>query len=216
MRYPTVLAEIETVRRALAGASLARFGDGELRMALGGNCISQKASKAIRNELQRLLRGPARSLVCIPNALGGTPKFEKTWFRYTQEKYVKLYKQKEYGSSFITRPDSAPWINIPEYWGLIRELWAGKDITLVVGKEKTSLNEHIIRDARSINVMYGPQRDAYNEIDAIEAGIGTPKGTVFLCLGPCATVLAERLAVKGVHALDLGHLGRFLPKEMQK
>jgi hypothetical protein len=64
--------------------------------------------------------------------------------------------------------------------------------------------------------MYGPQRDAYNEIDAIEAGIGTPKGTVFLCLGPCATVLAERLAVKGVHALDLGHLGRFLPKEMQK
>jgi hypothetical protein len=33
---------------------------------------------------------------------------------------------------------------------------------------------------------------------------------VIICLGPTATVLAERLAKKGVHALDLGHIGMFM------
>jgi hypothetical protein len=39
--YPTVLSEDETIDLALKGHSLARYGDGEMSIMLGGNCVSQ-------------------------------------------------------------------------------------------------------------------------------------------------------------------------------
>jgi hypothetical protein len=53
-------------------------------------------------------------------------------------------------------------------------------------------------------------QNAYAEINRIEAEImSEPAGPVLMCLGVTATVLAARLAAKGVHALDLGHIGMF-------
>jgi hypothetical protein len=205
-----VLSEEETLDLALAGASLSRFGDGELKLALGRDCVSQKADPKLAIELRRILKGPAGSgaLVCIPN-YGATPRTD-VWDRYATPQHTALFGPGPYGSAFVSRPDSAPWIDTPDYWAKVELLWTDKDVTLVLGDETKSLRVETLRTAAGVRLVKGPRRDAYADIAAIEAEIGTPAGPVLLCLGPTATVLAARLAAKGVHALDLGHIGTFM------
>lgn len=209
MKYPAVLSEDQTIDRALSGVSLARFGDGELRLAVGGDCISQRDnSPKLMAELRAMLANPPTGcLVCIPNVFSATPK-AASWARYGETKYTTLYGAQEFGSSFVTRPDSAPWIDRPDYWARIERLWRGHELVLVKGDDK-SLTVEMCGSAASIRVVTAPRQNAYAEIDRIEKEIGTPAGPVLMCLGATATVLAARLAHKGVHAIDLGHIGMF-------
>lgn len=212
-RYPVVHTEEVTIDLLLTGMSCSRFGDGELRLALGGRAISQVPDILLQKELQVILRGPTKSLVCLPHYKYG-PKVEN-WRKYGHPQFTTLMKQMQYGSAFITRPDSAPNIQTAEYWGKVRQLWKQRDCTLVVGTDATSLNEHMLRDARSIRVVYGPRRDAWSDVRRLEDEIGVPPPghPIIMCLGATATVLAERLAAKGAWALDLGHMGKLMPKE---
>lgn len=205
--YPAVLSEDETLDAALAGRSLARYGDGELRIILGGDCVSQVRDPKLAREMADILatrNGPA--LPCIPNVLASK---REGWRTYLDPKFTALYRGGPYGSSFITRPDSAPWIDRPDYWAKVHQLWDDKDVTLVLGTQR-SLRPTELPGARSVREVWGPRRDAWAEIDRIEEEVGTPSGPVLICLGPTATVLAARLAAKGVLALDLGHLGMFM------
>jgi len=79
-------------------------------------------------------------------------------------------------------------------------------VTLVIGSER-SLCERNMEDAKSVTYVGAPRRDAYDEIDRIEADIRKAGNKiVILCVGCTATVLAWRLS--GEHqALDLGHVG---------
>lgn|GEM_PF-1189977 len=208
MTYPPVLSEDETLDRALQGYSLARYGDGEMRLMIGGSAVAQAADKRLQAELRKVaLDTSAACLPCIPNAYA-SPR--KAWANdYTGGKFAGLWNRGPYGSAFISRPDSAPWIDRPDYWAKVRGLWTGKDTTLVIGSDR-SLRETDLDGAARLRVVRGPYRDAYAEIDRIEREIGEPDGPVILCLGPAATVLAWRLAQKGVHALDLGHVGMFM------
>lgn len=212
--YPRVLSAYDTLAEALKGRSIARFGDGELRLTTEkGSAISQPANLDLKQELINLLTGPTKSLVCIPRQ-GVGPKADR-WENYKRDKFVALMKQKTYGSAFISRPDSEPEINTDHYWRGMQELWINRDVTLVVGTDYGSLNEHMMRNARDLKVVFGPRVNAYTSINEIEERIGTPPATapILLCLGATATVLAERLARKGCWAIDLGHVGKFMPKD---
>lgn len=204
------MSELETIE-ACHNRSLARFGDGELRLAIGGGCSSQKANKSLAAELRRLLTEPCDTLVGIPN-FPLTPNRE-TWTKYAAHPFAKLYKLPTYGSAFITRPDNAPWIDTPDYWDAVRRLWAGRLVTLVLGDRK-SLTPDMIEagDAGGTvkRVIDAARTHAYADIDAIQEEIGTEPGLVLMCLGATATALARRLDEKGVHALDLGHIGMFM------
>lgn len=207
MTLPVVLSEQQTLA-ACSQFSLARFGDGELRLAIGQGCSSQRADPGIARELKAILaRYQSGLVVGIPNFAHG-PRTQN-WAQYAAGKFADLYQQPLYGSAFITRPDNAPSIDQPAYWDQVRALWADKDITLVCGDDK-SLTPEMMVSARSVRVVKGPRQHAYGEIDALEAQIGKPAGTVILCLGAAATCLAARLHAKGVHALDLGHIGMFM------
>lgn len=212
MTYPNVMSEIETLRAGISGRSLARFGDGELRLALGeGKHIAQCQDPALSAELKHILAVKQDALVCIPNSMAKNGK-PVMWgpTRYSAPRFVALYGAQEYGSSFVTRPDSAPWIDTDEFWLSVRSLWYGKDVTLVIGTRGGSLT--YLHHAKRVRLIYGPERDAYAEVDGLMDRIGTPDHSVLICLGPCATILAARLARKAVHALDLGHVGRFMPE----
>lgn len=212
--YPKVLSEEETLERALAGENLARYGDGELKLALGGNCVSQPADPKLAEELKRVLVAPEKGcLPCIPNVDSKTPK-RVSWEKWSVGAYAALYSPKRvYGSSFISRPDSAPWIDTPAYWERVKDLWRGKDAMLVAGTMR-SLRPEMLLEAASVKFVETPSGQhgdgAYAKIDQTMEEIGQFPGPVLLCVGPTATVLANRLAARGVHATDLGHIGMFM------
>jgi hypothetical protein len=210
MTYPEVMSEDLTLDLALRGTSLARYGDGEMSIMLGGNCVSQLYDENLARELCEVaLPGDdgAVLLPCIPN-VEATQRLG--WKKYGEGKYAALWNNKFiYGSSLITRPDSAPWIDRPDYWDKITQLWADQDVVLVKGTDR-SLRESSLIGASSVRIVEGPRRDAYAVLDTIEEQIGQPAGRVLICLGPSATVLAARLARKGIHAVDVGHVGMFM------
>lgn len=212
MNYPRVLNEVETIERALRGLNLSRFGDGELRLATDGSAVSQRSKPArLVSELREILwRGHPNCLACIPPQSVG-PRADQ-WKTYAGRKFVDLYGDQVFGSAFVTRPDNAPAIDNAAYWNLVRGLWRGEDVTLVIGTEKSLTVDMIRGEAKSVKTIMGPGKDAYSEIDGIEDMIGEPKGVVILCLGATATVLAWRLARKRVRAHDLGHIGMFMKR----
>jgi hypothetical protein len=216
--YPLVLSERETLAAAHRGASLARYGDGELKLALDRDAKSQHGDQGLAKRLRQILAAPTGAcLVCIPNIESKTPKAE-FWAQYKADRYVRLYRGPRlavgpaYGSSFITRPDSAPWIDRPEYWRRVVDLWRGQDVVLVRGSSK-SLTAADLVDARSVDEQIASRQHAWQDYRELMIQLKGEKRRVLLCLGATATVLAFDLAAEGVHALDLGHIGMFLRKE---
>lgn len=201
-----ILSESATLD-ACRHLSIARFGDGELRLATGGAAISQDADQKLRRELREILQRYDGCMVGVPN-FEMTPN-QATWSKYRDGPFAELFAQDCYGSSFITRPDNAPWIDVPEYWGRVAELWRDRDVCLIVGNDK-SLSPAMLTGARSVSVINAPARNAYASVDTIEEQLGIWAGVVILCLGAAATVLAARLSRRGMHALDLGHIGMFM------
>ncbi len=211
--WPFVLDEMATLQRVLAGASIARYGDGELKMADHGVGIkSQPSDPVLSKRLKDILGGDAGAcMVGIPNIHSKTPKSE-FWDKHAR--YAKMLDaSRRYVSSFITRPDSAPWINTAEYWAALESLWAGLDVTLVRGSTKSLVAEDL-QSARTVREIVAPRQGAWDEYASLLDRIGTPD-RVLMCLGPTATVMAVDLCAKGVHAIDLGHVGMFRRKHLR-
>ncbi len=211
MHYPRVLGEEATLDLVLKGKSIARFGDGEMKIAKGGSCVSQVADKKLADELSAiLLANDKQCLVGIPTMDPEGPKY-KNWARYKHIYPRQLSPKKEYVSAFISRPDSAPWINRPNYFDKLQKLWEGQAVALVGCGERSLKTEFLIETgAATVFFAQCPRRDAYAQIDELEAAVLRSKmDRVILCAGPTATCLAMRLSRKGVHSIDLGHIGMF-------
>lgn len=208
-----IINESQTISMLLQGHSIARFGDGELRIALGNSVGHQAHHPKLQEELLHILKNPTKCLVGVPYVDIESPKRE-VWENYSAPKYQALYNQeKQYYSSFITRPDSAPWIDCPAYWETIKHLWKDKHVTVVSGSKKGfQLGE--LPEAKGACFIQTLSEQAYDEIDNIERSIIAENlKTVILSCGITATVLAWRLAEKGFQALDLGHLPMFMRRK---
>lgn len=209
--YPRVLSEEETLDRVLAGASIARFGDGELKLMQGRRCVSQVVVDGIVDELRRIAENrKCKALVAIPSLDTRSPKY--ILWRNLSPKFEALVSPNAvYGSAFITRPDSAPWIATPEYFDKIESLWKGQRITFV-GNGERSLTPKFLTDtgAAQVDWVKSSYAHSYVSIDSLVQE-ATSKGNhrILLCVGPTATCMAERLAQLGHHAIDLGHIGMF-------
>lgn len=210
--YPNVLGEFETLALVAAGRSIARYGDGEFKMAGHDSGIkSQVAHPQLSHRLREILHASGECLVGIPNIRSDTPKGAH-WGKYMG--CAGLLAKRQYVSSFITRPDSAPWIDTAEYWSLLESLWVGQDVTLVRGSSKSFTAERLMEaGARSVTEVMAPRQHAFAEYDSLLERIGRPK-RVLLCLGPTATVMAVDLCARGVHAIDAGHVGMFHKKRV--
>lgn len=217
--YPTVRDEFQTLDAMVAGSSIARYGDGEFKIAFGNQCVSQEKDGRLTQELREILRSKDPSLlVGIPRLVPESPK-AANWDKYRHKYPQLLSRNKTYYSAFITRPDSAPWIYTKEFYAKLESLWKDKDITLVYGTER-SLHPDFpaLASARSVVRVEVPRRDAYREIDAIESAVLSSNTSVaILCCGPAATCLAARVSARPLAsrmvAYDLGHVGMFWYRE---
>lgn len=208
--YPHVVNEWNTLCEVLKGQSLTRYGDGEFRLAMGGKSnVSQVAHPKLMQELQEILVARQRfCLVAIPDMNPASPKWW-FWKKYLN-KYPRMLDDKvTYYSQFVTRPDSAPEIDVPQFYNHLEELWKGQEVVLVRGSERSLVEGRgPMQLAKRTHPVLCARRDAYAEIDRVEADVeklGVQR--VLLCAGAMATVLTYRLAKKGYHAVDLGHIG---------
>ena len=206
-QYPLVRSERETLQRVLAGASLARYGDGEFKHCADQRNISQSYNAALSVRLRAILQESGSCMVGIPNIHSATPKAE-FWKQFRGA--ARWLSARPYASSFVTRPDSAPWIDTPDYWAQVESLWLGRDVTLVRGSSK-GLTSDDLMGAGVVTEIIAARQHAFADYDTLLARIGRPR-VALLCLGPTATVLAVDLCARGVHAIDLGHIALFLRK----
>lgn len=215
-KYPSVISEAKTLDLVLSGRSIARYGDGELKMAERVVGIkSQNPHPRLTERLAEILIESGECLVGIPNiyaVLENHVSDQKVqhWAKYIS--YRSLLSDRQYVSAFITRPDSAPWINTADYWAKVESLWQCQDICVVRGSGK-SLTTADLNGARTVTEILCPRNSAFSEYDQIlERILSVRPKRVLIGLGPTATLLAVDLCAKGIHAIDLGHLAMFLRK----
>jgi glycosyltransferase family protein len=218
---PTVASEVDTVRAIIEGKrSIARFGDGELKLCVGRKQMNQISGQKIRRKLRSILRSNKEELlVGIPRIYGISkcnemPKAKaEFWSRYLEDRFMDLYNEdKLYYSAFITRPDSAPQIDNRDYWLLMRMVWDGRDVVLLQGKGRDFNGDGaLLSNAKSLTTIYGPRKNAYESQKRLMGLLlDKPKDSLFiLSLGPAATVFAHDMCKHGRQTLDLGHLGAF-------
>lgn len=210
MNYPQVADEFHTMRLVAKGYSLARFGDGEMKMAEGFGYAREPGSLKLANELMKTLRTPHRGcLVGIPTMSPDGPKYT-SWLRHKPRFETLLQPGIPYYSAFVSRPDSAPWINCRMYADLVESVWRGK-FAAVVCEKSGSMLDTVARGAAKVRHFECPHREAYARIDKLEERIVELKpDVVIMSAGPTATCLANRLAAQYIQAVDLGSAGRFL------
>jgi len=207
--WPAVRSEEETLELVLAGQSLARYGDGEIKLCRGGSIRSQVFEETLGRRLREILLSSGDCLVGIPNLNRPTKPF---WDGFRGFDTTKLFDMKRlYASAFVSRPDSAPWIHTPAYWQRIESLWKSRHVTLVRGSGK-SLTAALLASAASVHEIICARQHAWAERAALLEQIGRPD-RVLLCCGPTATVLAADLSAKGIHAVDLGHIGMWFKRQ---
>lgn len=203
--WPRCLTEIETLERMLAGWSISRLGDGEFAIALGGGNATHKPNNRLAKELREILKAPADGcLPAIPTMDPAGPRYDR-WARH-KPRYRKLVDMERiYGSAFVGQRKSAPWVGTTEHADGFRRLWRGRKVVAVSRGGLPKLFD----GAASVDWIECPEHEAYSVIDDLEkACLDAGADIAVLAAGPCATVLANRLSGKGLHAIDLGRGAR--------
>ena len=218
--YPSVAGEFETVRHLHAGCSIARFGDGELKILEGNGYAREVSNGKLTAELRMLVAMPNKGcLIAIPTMDPAGPKY-RNWLRHEARfcKYFERGDGEKYYSAFITRPDSAAdTLESVEYFELISKLWAGRERVVVMSEPTSKLLTCVQRMAASYVHIECPSKSAYSVIDDLERAIVNAKPSIaLLSCGPTATCLANRLAGRGIQGLDLGSIGGLLVRWMPK
>lgn len=210
--YPTVIGEVETIHKINEGYSIARFGDGELGVSTGRGYTRESYKPALSAELTYILSTPNDCLIGIPTMDKRGNKYEN-WKRHKQRYSQLIPHNRTYYSSLISRPDCGEWMQTEEYARLLQSLWLDKGrITVVASEPGRNKLVKIIESTNSITYIECPWRDAYSEIERLEAAIlaaGNP--IAILSHGVSATCLAYRLSPH-LQAIDMGSVGGFLAK----
>lgn len=216
INYPRVLDEAATITALLGGKSIARYGDGELKLMDGKEYLREPPSENLASELLRVFQAPDRNcIVGVPTLSPKGPKY-KNWMRHAARFARYMRPDVQYYSAFITRPDSAPWINTEKFAAQVERLWRKKNV-VVLSEPRNSILIAVRMSAKSVEHVDCPSREAYGEIDRLQEAITTRRPDVaLLSCGPTATCLANRLAAIGIQAVDIGSAGGYLVKLLIK
>lgn len=205
--------------------SIARFGDGEFNIMFHTQGVNfQSGSTALSQRLREVyLSNKPEILVCIPHALnslcGLNDHARRFYAQWTTTHYAQLAELLNmhdqnvhiFGDTNISRPYK-DWKS-PEHaervFPKIKQLWQSRDILIVEGeKTRLGVGNDLFDNARSIKRILGPAVNAFDRYDEILQSVLDlhQNELVILALGPAATVLAYDLAVRGIRAMDLGHV----------
>lgn len=221
-QWPACADEFATIQKCSEGYSLARFGDGELKLMHTQGYAREPPSAALAEELRAVLLAPdERCIVGIPTMDPNGPKYSfiepannaaSGWVRH-RPRFLKILESTtvaQYYSAFVTRPDSSPWIKTLTYAKQVEALWKGKR-TVVVCEKENSLLGVVHKSAAKTTHIRCQSHQAYSTISRLEDTCAALEPEVVIAsAGPTATCLANRLAKRGIQTLDLGSIGGWL------
>lgn len=201
-------------------SSIARFGDGEAAIMLGQSINYQKYDPNLAEELKFIFSQESSPTLVIglqeglKNRFSFVPDALAFWRQYLEdyeEFYLEYCKNNWYGSTFISRPyiDFVDKSKAKSQFEKLKKLWEGKDILIVEGyASRSGVGNDLFDGAKSIKRIICPSRHAYDKKNEImEEIMNHADGRlVLLMLGPTAKVLAYQLSIKGMQAIDIGHV----------
>lgn len=203
--------------------SISRYGDGEFYVMAGGQNKFQKTNSYLEKRLQEIL------LNHHPMLLIGLPYTFKSTRHLTMHStlFIKEFIYNNisrccipyintayfYGDSLFTRfymahKDKSNH-RVNQYISKLKQIWDNKDILIIEGKySRLGYNNDLFNNANDITrILCPPQNavDKYEDIYNCALKNATNK-IVLLALGMTATVLAYDLCLKGIQAIDIGHI----------
>jgi hypothetical protein len=209
--YPQVKTIDETIDKLVSGnLSLARYGDGEFLLCLDRPISFQKNNKELRKRLVEILTTPnnPHCLIAISEFRTErlTPFWKQFWFENIEDIATMLIPSATYYNQSVTREVKLHHIE------KMKTIWDNRFVIFVVGKGSRFDVQHELFSAISgSSVLFGLPVNAWDNYDDLLKEVTTEAGKhsqplVICALGPTATAMAFDLSLKGIQALDLGHL----------
>lgn len=224
VKRPKIKNFEETVNDIIENnASIVRFGDGEYNVIMGENIVFQDYDTALAESLKNILISNNEKCFIginyhyyycdLINFTSCCKKFYRLWVSRKRNSFSKLldWEKQYYSTSFTAAYQTFVEYDFEKYFDNTRKIWNNRDIVIVCGETVfKEINYNIYDNAKSINYIYAPSKNAYDEYDRLyKEAMQYPKDTIIICiLGPTAKVLAYNLSLEGYQALDLGHLAK--------
>ena len=203
------------------GASVVRFGDGEMDLVAGRSIVYQDFDPELSARLREIMsmESDEHLMICLPDVFTGLERYsidaQNFWslnhLPHFLEKYKNICRAPWYGSTFISRPyidleDKTPSAG---YFSKLKQLWQDKDLLIVEGlTSRSGVGNDLFDGARSIKRIICPSRNAYSKLEAIKQAVRehADNRLILTMLGPTAKVLVYDLVQEGYRALDIGHI----------
>ena len=202
------------------GASVVRFGDGEMDLIAGRGIPYQEYDPELSARLREMMamESNERLMICLSDVFTGLERYsidaQNFWKAHLQHHladYLEICRAPWYGSTFISRPyidleDKTPSAG---YFAKLKQLWQDKDLLIVEGlTSRSGVGNDLFDGARSIKRIICPSRNAYSKLEAIKQAVRehADNRLILTMLGPTAKVLVYDLVQEGYRALDIGHI----------
>jgi len=201
--------------------SLARYGDGEMSIILGGYINFQQYNEELSHRLKEILvnNHNENMIIGIPTAIIDTSDYNdkaKQFWKQNMDTgrmhWKRLCNPKNiYCNASMTRlfRDYEDKSNSIRWFEKFKLIWNKKDVLLVEGEEsKLGFNNDLFNNVKSIQRIIAPSQNAYDKYSEILNSIknNCKNKLVLISLGPTATILAYDLCNEGIRALDIGHI----------
>jgi len=202
------------------GASVVRFGDGEMDLIAGRGIPYQEYDPELSARLREMMamESNERLMICLSDVFRGLERYSidaqnfwKVHLYYHLPDYVEICRAPWYGSTFISRP----YIDLEDktpsegYFAKLKQLWQDKDLLIVEGlTSRSGVGNDLFDGARSIKRIICPSRNAYSKLEVIKQAVRehADNRLILTMLGPTAKVLVYDLVQEGYRALDIGHI----------
>lgn len=211
------LSMMETMDQLASGKSIARWGDGEIKLMVQPefDLMYQKSDTALASDLRRLLAGydavADRLLLALPTV-------------FTTRLWMGIWSENWHVLGPILEVSTAPWgnthISRPPFFQrhgadavrAWRKLWADKRVCVVAGRgSRFELLPELFDNVASVVRVDSEPADAYVTLPDLKRRLDDVDDVdlFLLALGPSGTVMAGHLASEAGgarQAIDIGHL----------
>lgn len=202
--------------------SLARYGDGELNIMMGGDIHFQEYDGRLSERLIKIIVSSDNPYleIGVPLAINTVKGYRKEvqefwnmnmdtgrmhWIRYCGRK--RTFLNASLTRCYIDYEDKS---KSRVWFKSLTELWEGKDILIVEGENsQLGVNNSLFSNANHINRIICPAENAWSIYEDIRLAVldnAKEYDLILASLGPTATVLADDVSSKGFRIVDIGHL----------